>query len=64
MKLTPTKMQEIADDVILGKPLRHDTKECREFAESIKADIKRAKAEGLVIDIPREFEVGTKKDGS
>jgi hypothetical protein len=56
--LTSTKMQEIADDLVLGKEPRHTDAESKEFAESIKADVERAKSEGLVIDIPREFEVG------
>lgn len=57
--ITPTKMQEVADDLILGKEPRHRSNECYEFAESLKADIERAKAQGLVIDIPREFEIDT-----
>lgn len=57
--LTPTEMQQVADDVILGKPIRVKGEEAEAFAKEIEADVKTAKSKGLVIDIPREFEIET-----
>jgi len=55
--LTPSEMEQIADDAILGRKQRLSGAEAEAFRQKVEMEMKRAKEQGLVLDIPREFEI-------